>query len=61
MAAIDYCKNKRLPDSVKEALLDLVDRLDYYYYDKETNQYVGLHNVVADKLKYVHRKMDGGK
>lgn len=59
MAARDYCKNKKLPDDVKVALLELVDRLDYYYYDTEKRTYVGLEQPVADELRLIHRKMDG--
>lgn len=59
MAARDYCKNRSLPESVKVALLELVDRLDYYYYDVESRTYVGLEQVVADQLRFIHRKMDG--
>lgn len=60
MSAIDYCKNKRLPDSVKVALLDLVDRIDHGY-RKVDGTYGNLDPLVADKMKYVHRLMDGGK
>ena len=59
MPARDYCKNRSLPEAVKVALLELVERLDYYYYDVESRTYVGLEQVVADQLRFIHRKMDG--
>jgi len=57
MSARDYCKNRSLPEAVKVALLELVDRLDYYYYDSESRTYVGLEKVVADQLRFIHREL----
>lgn len=59
MSAINYCKNKPLPDDVKLALLDLVDRLDYCYLRLD-GTYEGLHRIVSDKVHYIHRLMDRG-
>lgn len=60
MSAIDYCKKKPLPDNVKEALLDLVDRIDHDYRMLD-GTYGNLSPLVANKVKYIHRLMDGGK
>lgn len=59
MAAVNYCKNKPLPDKVKIALLDLVDRLDCAYLRLD-GTYGDLDKIVSDKLRYIHNLMDKG-
>ena len=60
MTVVNYCKNRPLPDRVKIALLDLVDRLDYVYL-KTDGTYGDLDKIVSDKLRYIHKLTDKGE
>ena len=54
MSWADFSKNHTVPKDAVNAMLDLIDRIQYAYLNVD-GTYGNLHHVVSDKVKYIER------